>query len=83
MRKPTFVATAVLAAAAGVVLGTALRAIGRGFGNGTFGLAQASTDMADSPSASARPVASAVDRNAAARADDFTAFLCGGESFNR
>src|SRR4051794_24584562 len=40
---------AVLAAAAGVVLGTALRAIGRGFGNGTFGLAQASTDMADNP----------------------------------
>jgi hypothetical protein len=63
-------------------LGTALRAIGRGFGIGTFGLAQASTDMADRATASARPVASAVDRNAAARAERVTAFLCGGESFN-
>jgi len=75
-------AAVLTAAAAGVVLGTALRAIGRGFGSGTFGLAQASTDMADSPTASARPVASAVDRHAAARAEDFTAFLCGGESFD-
>jgi hypothetical protein len=57
------------------VLGTAAREIGRGFGNGTFGLAEASTDIADSPTASARLVASAVDRNAAARAEDFTAFL--------
>jgi hypothetical protein len=68
---------------AGVVLGTILRAIGRGFGNGTFGLAQASTEMADSPTASTRPVASAVDRYAAARAERVTAFLCGGESFTR
>jgi hypothetical protein len=60
-----------------------LRAIGRGFGNGTFGLAQASTGKADSPIASARPVASVVDRNAAARAEWITIFLCGGESFNR
>ena len=71
---------AVFAAA---VLGTTLRAIGRGFGSGTFGLAQASTGRADSPIASARLVASAVDRNAAARAEGVTAFLCGGESFNR
>jgi phosphohistidine swiveling domain-containing protein len=60
-----------------------LRATGRGFGNGTFGLAQASTDRADKPTASARLVASAVDRNAAARTERVTAFLCGGESFIR
>jgi phosphohistidine swiveling domain-containing protein len=64
-------------------LGTTLRAIGRGFGSGTFGLAQASTEIADSPTASARLVASAVDRNAAARTERVTAFLCGGESFTR
>ena len=63
-------------------LGTTLRAIGRGFGNGTFGLAQASAANADNPTASARLVANAVDRNAAARADGVTAFLR-GESFNR
>jgi hypothetical protein len=39
--------------------------------------------MADKPTASARLVASAVDRNAAARAERVTVFLCGGESFNR
>jgi hypothetical protein len=61
-------------------LGTTLRAIGRGFGNGTFGLTLASAAHADSPSASARLVANAVDRNAAARADGVTAFLR-GESF--
>ena len=66
-----------------VVLGTTLRAIGRGFGSGTFGLAQASKGKAASPTASARLVASAVDRKAAARAEGITAFLCGGESFNR
>jgi hypothetical protein len=64
-------------------LGTTLRAIGRGFGSGTFGVALASTESADRPTASARLVASAVDRNAAARAEGFTAFLCGGESFGR
>jgi hypothetical protein len=66
------------------VLGTTLRAIGRGFGNGTFGwgLAQASAANADNPKASARLVVKAVDRNAAARADGVTAFLR-GESFNR
>lgn len=68
---------------AATVLGTALRAIGRGFGNGTFGWAQASTDIADSPTANTRLVASAVDRNAAARAERVTAVLCGGESFTR
>jgi hypothetical protein len=65
------------------VLGTELRAIGRGFGNGTFALAHAPAAIADSPTASARLVAKAVDRKAAARADGITAFLCGGESFNR
>jgi hypothetical protein len=69
--------------AAGVVLGTALRAIGRGLGNGTFlGVAQASPANADNPTASARHVVSAVDRNATARLDGVTAFLR-GESFNR
>jgi len=74
---------AVLTAVAAVlaaVLGTALRAIGRGFGNGTFGAAQAATAV--NPTASARPVAKAVDRNAAAREDGVTGFLR-GESFNR
>jgi len=66
-----------------VVLGTTLRAIGRGFGNGTFGLAQASTEIVDNPIVNVRPVASAVDRNAARRAERVTAFLCGGESFTR
>jgi hypothetical protein len=64
-------------------LGTALRAIGRGLGSGTFGWAQASAAIADSPTASAKVVARAVERNAAARAEGFTAFLCGGESFDR
>ena len=66
-----------------VDLGTTLRAIGRGFGRGTFGFAQASNGNAASPTASARLVASAVDRKAAARAEGITTFLCGGESFNR
>jgi hypothetical protein len=55
-----------------------LRAIGRGRGNGTVGLAQASA--ATNATASARLVARAVDRNAAAREGRVTAFLC-GESF--
>jgi len=80
-------AAAAWAAGAALVraadLGATLRAIGRGFGRGTFGLAQASRGNAASPTASARLVASAVDRKAAARAEGITAFLCGGESFNR
>jgi hypothetical protein len=44
-------------------------------------LAQASMDIADSPTASARLLANAVDRNTAARAERVTAILCGGESF--
>jgi hypothetical protein len=68
------------------VLGTTLRAIGRGFGSGTLGLVAASAANADNPTASARLVAravdKAVDRNAAARADWVTSFLR-GESFNR
>jgi hypothetical protein len=63
-------------------LGTTLRAIGRGLGSGTFALAaQASATNADHPTASARLVANALDRNAAARMRGFTAFLR-GESFN-
>jgi hypothetical protein len=72
-----------LDAVLGVVLGTTLRAIGRGFGNGTFALAQASAASADSPTASVRLAAKAVDRKAAVRAEGITALLCGGESFNR
>jgi hypothetical protein len=64
------------------VLGTTLRAIGRGFGSGTLGLVAASAAHPDSPTASARLVARAVDRHAAARADWVTSFLR-GESFNR
>jgi hypothetical protein len=66
-----------------VDFGTTLRTIGRGFGIGTFALAQASRGNAASPTDSTRLVASAVDRKAAARAEGITAFLCGGESFSR
>jgi hypothetical protein len=64
------------------VWGTTWRAIGRGFGNGTFGWAAASTEKADNPTASARLAAKAVVRNAAARADRVTSFLR-GESFKQ
>jgi hypothetical protein len=68
------------------VTGTRWRAIGRGFGNGTLVLAIASTVKAsnpkDNPKPSARLVANAVDRNAAARAGRVTA-IPNGESFNR
>jgi hypothetical protein len=67
---------------AGRVAGTRLRATGLGFGNGTFGWAQASPANADNPTAKARRVANAVDRNAVAREDGVTAFLR-GESLNR
>jgi hypothetical protein len=68
--------------AAGVVLGTTLRAIGRGFGSGILGLAaDASPAHAANPTTSAKVVVIAVDRNAAARADWVTAFLC-VESWN-
>jgi hypothetical protein len=73
-------AGAVFLAVLAAVLGTTLRAIGRGFGNGTLGLAAASTAKADNPKASARLVANAVDRNAAARADRVTAFLTANHS---
>jgi hypothetical protein len=68
-----FAAVAVL----GTVFGTTLRAIGRGFGNGIFGLAAASLVHACDPMSSASVVAIAVERNAAARADWVTTFLCG------
>ncbi|WP_454622475.1 hypothetical protein [Bradyrhizobium cenepequi] len=67
---------------AGVVFGTTLRAIGRGFGTGTFGPAAASA-IAANANTSASDVAKAVDRNAAARGEGVTAFLCGGESSDR
>jgi hypothetical protein len=67
-------------------LGTTLRAIGLGVGNGTLlGLAQASPSNADNPTASARQVArvaKADDRNAVGLLDGVTAFFR-GESFNR
>src|ERR1700722_9726025 len=56
--------------AAGVALGTTLRAIGRGFGSGILGLG------GEASPASARVVVIAVDRNAAARVVGITAFLC-------
>jgi hypothetical protein len=66
--------------AAAVVFGTTLRAIGRGFGNGTFALAHASA--ADNPTASARLAPKVVHRIAVARANGVTA-LFPGESSNR
>jgi hypothetical protein len=65
------------------VLGPALRAIGRGFGKGILGLAQASVTSPDHPTASARLVAitdasnsgTAFDRNAGVRATAVTAVL--------
>ena len=77
-----FAAGAFLSAVLAVVLGTTLRAIGRGFGKGTFFLAAASAVHADDPRASARIVAKAVARKAATRAVGVTAFLR-GESFKR
>jgi hypothetical protein len=65
-----------LAAVLSLLLGTTLRAIGRGFGNGILDLAEAPAGQADIPTASANVVAIAVDRSAAARADWVTAFLC-------
>src|ERR1700722_19343890 len=67
--------------AAGVVLGTTLRAIGRGFGSGPFDGAAASAAQVENPTASSRPVAHAVDRKAADREDWVTTFLR-GESFD-
>jgi len=71
---------ALVAGVAAVVFGTTLRAIGRGFGNGTFGFAQTSVPTT-SPIAKARPVASAVDRNTAAWTDRVTGFPA-DESFD-
>jgi hypothetical protein len=73
---------AAVAAGGGVVFGTTLRAIGLDLGSGTFaGDVAASAAGIDKPSASARPVARVVDRNAAARIKGATAFLR-GESFS-
>jgi hypothetical protein len=59
------------------VLGTTLRAIGRGFGSGTFDLAAGSFAQACDPRISASVVAIAVERKALARADRVTASLFG------
>jgi hypothetical protein len=67
-------------------LGTTLRAIGRGLGMGTFGLAQASAANPDNPTASASVTSAvvprAVRRKVGAEADGVTAFLR-GESIKR
>jgi hypothetical protein len=68
------VAAVVAGAAAAAAVATLLRAIGRGFGSGTFGAASAGIANV---TASARHVAKAVDRNAAARTVRVTAFLRG------
>jgi hypothetical protein len=69
--------------AATIIFGTTAREIGRGFGNGTFGLAaKASAANADNPTASVRPALKAVHRIAVARANGVTA-LFPGESGNR
>jgi hypothetical protein len=76
-----------VAFATDAVLGTTLRAIGRGFGSGTLAVAEACVAGADSPMARTRPVANtrnkavdrAVDRKAAARVE-VTAFLRGESS---
>jgi hypothetical protein len=70
-----------------VVFGTTLRAIGRGFGKGTFAVARAGlATRPDNPTTSDRPVATsgdkAVDRNARARSKEITAVLR-GESLSR
>jgi hypothetical protein len=64
------------------VLGTTLRAIGLGWGNGTFGLAQASAANADNPAASASVTSALVPKAVRRRVDGVTAFLR-SESFNR
>jgi hypothetical protein len=64
-------------------VGPALRVIGRGFGMGTFGLAQAPVASPDNPTASIRLVATtdvstvvtAFDRNAGVRAKGVTVVL--------
>src|SRR5260370_22594950 len=70
------VACVVLAVALGVDLGPMLRAIGRGFGSGTFGLVGVWAP-ADHPMTSTRLVATAVDRNAAVRQKEITACFRG------
>lgn len=59
---------------AAVVLGATLRAIGRALGRGTFDLVVGVLADTDDPMTSASIVAMAVERNAAARADEITAF---------
>jgi hypothetical protein len=69
------------------VFGTALRAIGRGLGNGTFAAASASTASADTPTPSAKAMPKAARFKALLRIGDseanrVTALLL-GESSNR
>src|SRR5437588_4145189 len=73
-------ATGLGAGAATDTFGNALRAIGRGFGNGTFGFAgnaKASEAPADKPIASTTPANEVVHRNAVARPNGvMTLFRC-------
>jgi hypothetical protein len=69
------VVLAPLSAVFSVDFGTALRAIGRGFGKGTLCFAAGSFARAYDPSASASVLAIAVERKAAARTERVTAFL--------
>ena len=66
--------------------GTTPRAIGRGFGKGTFGLPAASAATAENPTASAKLavklIVKIIDLRAVTWADGITAFP-DGESFNR
>jgi len=62
---------AAFACGVAIVLGTTLRAIGRGLGNGTLDLAEDSFAKAADPRTSASVVAIAVERNAAALVPTF------------
>jgi small basic protein len=69
-----FLSAVFLSAVFSAVLGTTLRAIGRGLGRGVFRLAAVSAHACD-PMISASVVAIAVERKAVARAERVTAFL--------
>ena len=67
-------AVVVLEGGAADACGAVLRPLGRGLGNGTACLAQASAENAKNAAPSAKPVANAVDRKAAERLAEITAF---------
>ena len=67
----------------GSSLGTTLRAIGRGFGNGTFGLAQASAADGSQPHGQRQARRQCRRSQGSCAGDGVTAFLCGDKSVNR